>query len=130
MVLLSKSYGGYAAGTIVQFATSLESALIASGIATSSAGPATPGDVSTTQNRGRVGIAAAGTTVIISNPTFTAESRFNAYLSNAVADTTATSITRTIPSAGTLTLVLNSAATAAVAVDWSLLIDQGEFAVI
>lgn len=130
MVLLNQSYGGYAAGTIVQFATSLEAALIAQGRATSSAGPVTPGNVSTTQNRGRVGIAAAATTVVVTNPAFTAESRFAAYLSNAAADTTAVYITRIIPAAGQVSFVVNAAATAAVAIDWLLLVDQGEFGVI
>lgn len=130
MVLLNKSYGGYAAGTIVQFATSLETALIAQGIATTSAGPVTTGNVSTTQNRGRAGIAATGTSVVVSNPAFNAESRFIAYLSNAAADTTATSITRITPAAGQVTFTLNAASTAAVAIDWLLMADQGTFGVI
>jgi carbohydrate-binding DOMON domain-containing protein len=130
MVLLQKSYGGYAAGTIRQFSASTEDALIAGGIATASAGPVTTGAATTTENRGRAAIAAAGTNVVISNPAFTAESRFIAYLSNAAADGTALYITRIIPADGQVTFTLNAAATAAVSIDWLLLLDQGFFAVI
>ena len=121
MILLNRPYGGYAAGTIVQLSTNLEASLIAAGLATNSAGPVTPGNVSTTQPAGRVGIAAAGTQVIVSNPSFTTESKFIAVLSNAAADTTATSVTRIIPAAGQVTFVLNAAATAAVSIDWAQL---------
>lgn len=121
MILLSKSYAGYAAGTIVQLSTSQEAALVAAGQASTSAGPVTPGAVSTTQPTGRVGIAAAGTSVVVSNPAFTTESKFVAWLSNASADTTALYITRITPAAGQVTFTLNAAATAAVAIDWAVL---------
>lgn len=126
MILLGRSYGGYAAGTIVQLQTSLEAALVAQGLATVSAGPVTPGNVTTNQESGRAGIAAAGTNVVISNPNFTTESKFAAYLSNAAADGTATSITRITPAAGSVTFTLNAAATAAVAIDWMRLLQSGE----
>ncbi len=128
MVLLNKVYGGYAAGTIVQFTTPLEAALVGQGAATVSAGPVTPGAVTTDQNMGRVGIAAAASSVVVTNPKFTTESRFLAYLSNAAADTTAVYVTRIIPANGSVTFVLNAAATAAVAIDWSHVLLQGEFA--
>jgi hypothetical protein len=130
MILLSKSYGGYASSTIVQLSTNKEAALIAQGVATTSAGPVTPGAVTTTEIMGRVGIAAAGTSVVVTNAAFTTESRFSAYLSNAAADGTALYITRITPAAGSVTFTLNAAATAAVAIDWQLLLQQGEFAVI
>jgi hypothetical protein len=126
MVLLSRSYGGYPAGTIVQLQTNVEAALVAQGLATVSAGPVTPGAVSTTQVAGRVGIAAAGASVVVTNPLFTTESKFAAYLSNAAADGTATSITRITPANGSVTFTLNAAATAAVAIDWMLLLQSGE----
>ena len=121
MVLLQRSYGGYPSGVIVQLPTNIEAALIAQGFASSSAGPVTPGAVSTTMPSGRVGIAAAGTSVVVTNPSFTAESKFMATLSNAAADTTALYITRITPAAGSVTFTLNAAATAAVAIDWALL---------
>jgi len=118
MVLLLRSYGGYPANVIVQLPTSVEQALVSSGLASLSAGPVTAGNQTTNQLSGRSGIAAAGTQVIVSNPGFTAESKFVAVLSNATADTTATSVTRIVPAAGQVTFILNAATTAAVAVDW------------
>lgn len=124
MILLSRPYNGYQAGTIVQLPTSEEAALVAQGYGTNSAGPVTPGAVTTSKTMGRVGVAAAGTSVVVSNPGFNAESRFSAYLSNAAADGTALSITRIVPAAGSVTFVLNAAATAAVAIDWMQLPSQ------
>lgn len=128
MILLgaNKGYAGYAAATIVQLQTQTEAALIAQGAATTSAGPVTPGAVTTSLTSGRVGIAAAGTSVVVTNPAFTTESKFSAYLSNAAADTTATSVTRITPAAGSVTFTVNAATTAAVAIDWALLLLGGE----
>ena len=119
MISLSRAYNGYLPGTIVQLDTPTETALVQQGFGTVSAGPVTPGNVSTTQFAGRVGIAAAGTNVVISNPSFTTQTKATAVLSNSTADTTATSV-RVTPGAGTLTLTLNAAATAAVAIDWTV----------
>jgi hypothetical protein len=126
MISLNRSYAGYPSGSIVQLQTVVEAALIAQGLAATSAGPVTPGAVSTTANQGRCGIAAAGTSVVVTNPAFTTESKFQAYLSNAAADGTALYITRITPAAGSVTFTLNAAATAAVAVDWMLLMAGGE----
>lgn len=128
MILLnsSRGYAGYAAGTIVQLPTSEEAALVAQGLATVSAGPVTPGAVTTSKTMGRVGIAAAGTSVVITSAAFTTESKFIAYLSNAAADGTALYITRITPANGSVTFTLNAAATAAVAIDWALLLISGE----
>lgn len=126
MVLLSRAYRGYVAGTIVQLQTSMEAALIAQGLATTSAGPVTPGAVTTDLSQGRVGIAAAGTSVVVTNANFTTESKFVAYLSNAAADGTALSITRITPANGSVTFTLNAAATAAVAIDWAQVLFSGE----
>lgn len=117
MILLSRPYGGYAAGTIVQFQTATELSLIGQGLGTSSVGPVTPGPVTTSQTNGRVGIAAAGTSVTITGP-FTTESKFGQNLSNAAADTTATYVSRVVPAAGSVTFFLNAASTAAVTIDW------------
>jgi hypothetical protein len=125
MILLNRSYAGLLSGNIVQLTTQLEAQLIAAGFAVTSAGPVTPGAYTTSQPSGRAGIAAAGTSVVISNAAFTTESKFLACLSNAAADTTAVSITRITPAAGSVTFTLNAAATAAVAVDWALLGPNG-----
>lgn len=121
----SKGYAGYAAGTIVQLQTVTEAALIAQGAATTSTGPVTPGNVSTTMPFGRVGVSAAGTAVTVTNPAFTTESKFLAYLSNVTGDGTTSSV-RVTPGAGIVTFTLNAAATAAVAIDWALVLLGGE----
>jgi len=128
MILLSSSrgYAGYAPSTIVQLQTSEEASAIAQGLATTSAGPVTPGAVTTTKTSGRVGIAAAGTSVVVTNASFTTESKFVAYLSNAAADGTALRIDRITPAAGSVTFTVNAAATAAIAIDWALLLLSGE----
>ena len=126
MILISKSYKGYVAGSIVSLSTQEEAALVAQNFATVSAGPVTPGAVSPTATSGRVGIAAAGTSVVVSSSAITAESKFVAYLSNAAADGTALYITRITPANGSVTFTLNAAATAAVAIDWALLTLSGE----
>jgi len=124
MILLSRSYAGYLAGTIVQLPKSEEASLVAQGFGTVSAGPVTAGTVTTSKTMGRAGIAAAGTQVIVNNTGFTDESKFQAYLSNAAADATAVAITRIVPAAGSVTFVLNAASTGIVAVDWMQLPSQ------
>lgn len=125
MILLSRPYAGYLAGTIVQLSTQAEAALIAQGFATTSAGPVTAGAVTTSEVSGRVGIAAAGTSVVITNPRFTTESKFAVNLSNIAGDTTATGF-RVTPAAGSVTITLNAASTGIVALDWVLLMISGE----
>lgn len=128
MILLNQAYRGYAAGTIVQLQTSMEAALIAQGKAAANAGPVTPGAVSTDLSMGRLGIAAAGTSVVLSNPNITTESKVTGYLSNAAADGTALYVTRITVAAGSVTFTLNAAATAAVAIDWAIILFAGELA--
>lgn len=125
MILLSRAYAGYLAGAIVQLPTSVEAALVAQNLATVSAGPVTPGAVTTTMPGGRVGIAAAGTSVVVTNASFTTESKFMAFMSNAAADATAFDVVRVTPANGSVTFYLNDAATAAVAIDWALLNPNG-----
>ena len=126
MILINRAYAGYVAGTIVQLPTSEEASLISQGFGSNSAGPVTPGPVTTNKTMGRCGIAAAGTSVVVTNPQFTAESKFVAFLSNAAADGTAVSVTRITPAVGSVTFTLNAAATAAVSVDWVQIMISGE----
>ena len=127
MILLSRSYAGYVAGTIVQLQTVVEQALIAQGLGTNSVGPVTSGAVATTELQGRVGIAAAGVSVVVANPAFTPESKFMAFLSNAVADATAFNVVRITPGFGLVTFTLNAAATGVVAIDWMCLLRSGNY---
>ena len=124
MILLQKAYSGYLAGTIAQFPTSVEAALIAQGLGTLSPGPVTPGNVvAGGQQQGRAGIAAGGTQVTVTSSLIQTESKVLAYLSNAVADGTALYITRIVTTSvpGQVTFILNAAATAAVSIDWFIL---------
>ena len=63
--------------------------------------------------------------MVITNPLFTLESKFAAFLSNAAADVSTTFITRITPAAGSVTITVNAAATAAVSIDWMLLLQSG-----
>jgi hypothetical protein len=126
MILLNRAYDAYLAGTIVQLPTNVELSLVAQGLASSSAGPVTPGAVNAGgQTMGRVGIAAAGSSIVVTCSSCTAESKIDAYIAQATADGTATSVTRILPAVGSFTIYLNAAATAAVAVDWSIVGSPG-----
>ena len=126
MITLNRPYQGYVAGTIVQLTTAAEAALIAQGLATTSAGPVTPGAVNSGQLPiGRVGIAAAAISVVVTSPVVTTESRIYAYISQAAADVSAFQVVRVVPAAGSFTIFLNAAATAAVQVDWVIVSPVG-----
>ena len=125
MILLGRSYAGYAAGTIVQLPTNVEAGLVAQGLATVSTGPVTPGAVSTTTTQGRVGIAAGASSVVVTNPNVTAESKIFAVVAQAAADGTLLRVERIVPAAGSFTIYGTANATAAVAIDWAVLNPQG-----
>lgn len=125
MILLSRSYAGYAAGTIVQLPTNVEAALIAQGLGSNSAGPVTPGAVTTTASMGRVGIAAGQSSVVVTNPNVTAETKVSAVVAQAAADGTLLRVERVLCAAGSFTIYGTANATAAVAIDWAILGPQG-----
>ncbi len=118
MILLAKNYGGYAAGTVVQFQSVIEQSLVAQGFGTKSTGPVTAGNVATNQVAGRVAVAAGTNQVVITNPSFTTECKFLAYLVGAAPDATATAIVLVNPAAGFVTFTTNANATALVQIDW------------
>ena len=121
MILLNRQVNGYASGTVAQFATSTEAALVAQGFGSVSAGPVTAGAVSVIGvQQGRCAVAAAAASVVITHPGVTAESRIFAVIAQSTADTSATSVTRIVPAAGSFTIFVNAAATAATTIDWSL----------
>lgn len=126
MILLNKSYAGYAAGTVVQLSTNEEAALIAQGLATSSAGPVTAGPVTTTKTAGRVGIAAAASSVTVTHAQVDANSKIYAVINQAAADTTLLYVARIVPAAGSFTIYGNAAATAQVTIDWELAVISGD----
>lgn len=120
-VLLSRSYAGYAAGTIVELPKSTEDALIAAGQATTSAGPATAGPVTTTATSGSVTVAAGAASLVVTNPLVTVQSIIFAVVAQAAADGTFLRVERVVPAAGSFTIYGTAAATAATIVDWAII---------
>jgi hypothetical protein len=126
MILLNRSYNGFTAGSIVEFPAELEAALIAQGLASSSAGPVTPG----TQTRsdgpntlipvlvGTGSVAIGASTLVVNNANITANSKCFALVSQAAADATALRVERASAAAGVLTIAVTAAATAATEVSY------------
>lgn len=125
MILLSRSYMGYLAGTIIQLGTQEEAALIAQGLATNSTGPVTPGAVTTTKTFGRVGIAASSASVVVTCPSVTAESKVFAVVAQAAADVSFLRVERVLCAVGSFTIYGTANATAAVVIDWALVDTTG-----
>lgn len=119
-VLLNRSYGNYASGTVVELPASTEAALIQQSIAQASAAAPTTGNVSTQEFTGTVGIAAGQTSLVVSHPLVTPQSKVSAVVSQAAADGTLLYIARVVPAAGSFTIYGNAAATATTIVDWSI----------
>lgn len=123
-VTLNRSYQGLPAGTVTEFSAELEAALIAQGLA-SNGGTLTAGALSNTANglkvvgfAGTAVIAAAASSVVISNPAITANSKAFAQVAQAAADATLTSVLRVSCAAGAVTITGNAAATAATEVSY------------
>jgi hypothetical protein len=120
-VLLSISYGAYAAGSIVTLNASTEAALIAQGRATASAAVPTSGAQSSNEIVGRAVIAAGASSVVVTNPFVNANSKIFAVVAQAAADGTLLRVERIVPAAGSFTIYGTANATAAVVIDWSIL---------
>lgn len=119
-VTLLRAYQGYAAGTIVSLPASTEATLIAAGQATTSAGPVTPGAISTNMTEGMAAVAIGASSVVITNPLITPSSRVGAVVSQAAADGTALRVERVVPGAGLVTIYVTANATAATQINWWL----------
>ena len=120
-VTLLRPFQGYAAGTIVELPKSTEDTLIAAGQATTSAGPATAGPVTTTATAGSVTVPAAAASLVVTNPLVTVQSIIFAVVAQAAADTTFTSVVRVVPANGSFTIFGPAAATANTIVDWAII---------
>ena len=127
MILLNRAYQGYLAGTIVQLPTSEEAALIAQGLASTSAGPVTTGAVTVATNiqQGRVAAAAGAASVTVTHAAVTAESKVFAVVAQAAADGTLLRVERVLCSAGSFTIYGTAAATATTTIDWVLFAPSG-----
>jgi|ERR1044071_2331214 hypothetical protein len=119
---LNKNYMGLLAGTVVGLTTAIESALIASGMATANASKAniTAGNITYQGIQGTVVFGAGATSVTITNPLIDANTKVVANIAQAAADATMTSIPRIVAAAGSVTIYANAAATAATVVDWTI----------
>lgn len=125
-VTLNFAYQGYAAGTTVELPASTEASLIASGQAVDAGnGPPTAGNVTTSASNGCVGIAAGQSSVTITNPNITKQSKVWASIAQAAADGTLTQIVRVFCQNGSVTIYGNANATATTQVDWSIINPNG-----
>lgn len=120
-VSLNAGYAGYLAGTVRQLRTSTEAALIAQGLASASSAAITTGAVTTTEKEGRVSIAAGASSLVVTNPGITAESKVWACVAQAAADGTLLRVERVLCAAGSFTIYGTANATAATIIDWAII---------
>jgi len=120
-VLLGRAYMGYPAGVVADFASSVEAALIAQGLATASAALPTAGNTTTLALQGSAAVAAAAGSVTISHPQVDASTKIWACIGQAAADGTALYVARVVPAVGSFTIYMNANATAITVVDWAVL---------
>jgi hypothetical protein len=130
-ITLNRSYAGYASGTIVSLDTTTEAALIAQGLASlassAASAPTATGAVTANVLQGRATVAAAASSVVITNSLVNVNSKIVAYINQAAADGTAFNVTRIVPAVGSFTIFLNAATTANTVVDWVIIMPSGEF---
>lgn len=119
-VTLNRSVGGYPAGATVTFDTPTEAAIVQQLAGTVTAAGVTAGAITTTQNAGRVGVPVGVQSVVVTNPMVTAQSKINAYINQATADTGFTTVVRIVPAAGSFTIYGNANAAAITYVDWAV----------
>lgn len=119
-VLLSRSYGGYAAGTVAQFPTSTETALIAQNFAVTSAATPTAGAVTTNQMQGLAAIATGASSVVVTNALVNPTTKIVAQVSQAAADGTALRVERVVSGTGLFTIFGTANATADTVVSWEI----------
>ena len=114
-----------ASGSVVTFDDPTESALVAQGIASTSAAALTAGNLTVNMSKGRAVIAAGSAAVTVTCAQCVAASTVLAMISQSAADGTATSIARVAPAAGSFVITANAAATANTQVDWAVLNNSG-----
>jgi len=121
-ILLSKTYNGCAAGSVQEFTAELEAALIAQGFGTASVVTSiTAGAQNSTLYSGTASVAIGAASVVITNPLIVANTKVFAVVSQAAADATALRVERIVPAAGSVTIYVTAAATAATLIDWAIL---------
>ena len=124
-VSLNRPYQGMASGAVVTLDDATESALVAQGLAATSAAALTSGAQTVNMTKGRALIAAAAASVVITCDRCVVGSTVMAVISQSGADATALQVVRCAPAAGSFTISVNAAATAATQVDWVVLNNSG-----
>ena len=125
-VQLLRAYGGSAAGTVVEFTTELETALVAQGIASTAAvANVTTGAQTLNTWSGTAAIPAGSSSVVITNANITANSKVWAVVAQAGADGTLLRVERVVPAAGSVTIYGTASATATTLIDWAILTPPG-----
>lgn len=123
-VTLLRAYGGTAAGQIVEYSSELETALVAQSLATAG-GTITSGAQTQNTWSGTAAVAIGATSVVITNSNINANSKVWAVVAQAAADATALRVERIVPAAGSVTIHVTAAATAATIVDWAIVTPPG-----
>ena len=120
-ILLNNPYGSSASGSIVELPASTEAALIAQGLATTSAGPVTVGAYTTNQSQGTAAIAAGASSVVITSSQVTANSKVMAVVAQTTADVSLLRVERVVAAAGLFTIFGTANATATTVIDWAII---------
>jgi len=118
-VLLNTGYAGYLPGTVVNFPSNLETALLAQNSATASVvASTTTGAVTANVSSGIAAIAASSSSVVITNSLVDANTPVIAFVSQAAADATLLRVERVVSAAGSFTIYGTANATATTLVRW------------
>lgn len=125
-VLLNRAYAGLLAGTVVQLPTNTETAMVAQNLASTSA-PAnlTTGPLICNLLSGRVAVAAASASLVVTCDKVDVHSKIIAYVNQATADGTFLRVERVVPANGSFTIYGTAAATATTFVDWAIVVPAG-----
>jgi hypothetical protein len=125
-ITLIRPYGTTPAGVTVEWTAELEAALIAQGLASAALVTAiTVGAQTSDTYEGTANVAIAAASVVITNSNITANSKVWACVGQAAADGTALRVERIVPAAGSVTIYMTAAATAATLVDWAIVNPHG-----
>jgi hypothetical protein len=120
MISLNRAYGGYNSGAIVQLPKDTEDALIAQGLAVTSAGPTSTGAVTTSYFSGKAAIAAGASSVVVTHAACNIGSNAFAVVAQAAADGTLLRVERVVCAAGSFTIHGTANATATTLINWQL----------
>lgn len=124
-IALTKGYAGIASGAVVKLSTNLEAALVAQGVAATSAAALTTGAQTMNLTSGTVSVPIGSSSVVVTNNLVDANSKIYAVVAQAAADGTLLRVERVLAAAGSFTIYGTANATAATTIDWTLLNPSG-----